>query len=216
MGMNSPPIKRTIVARFPSWMLLIVPIALLVAGGLCVGADSRFGAFDAAGMRLAAHGHGPQADEFFRAITWFGSILVLAPLALVHAIVAWRHINSTAAFFLPTSLAGASLMAYLVKISAARDRPEVVSLIDMPTDASFPSAHTLQASAFALAWLMTPSRSRHPTAIEILLATALVVLVAWSRLHLQVHYPTDILFALAAGVIWVVGLSLLPVWRKTT
>ena len=41
---------------------------------------------------------------------------------------------------------------------------------------------------------------------------ALDALVAWSRLHLQVHFPSDIVFALAAGTIWVVALRRLAFW----
>jgi undecaprenyl-diphosphatase len=198
-------------------LLLAAPAILwLGAFGISAASDGRPGEFDAAGMALAARGHMPLADAFFRTVTWAGSILVLMPLALAHTLLAWRRLRSTAALFLPAALVGASLMAYATKIAVARDRPDVAALIDMPTDASFPSAHTLQASAFALAWLIAPSRSGRPHVAEIALAMLLVGLVAWSRLHLQVHFPTDVLFALAAGIVWVLCLRRLPIWSKTT
>ena len=85
----------------------------------------------------------------------------------------------------------------------------------MPADASFPSAHALQVSAFVTAWLLAPGRDRgRPRWPEIVLGILLVALVAWSRLHLQVHYPSDILFGMAAGALWVTSLRRLHVWRS--
>ena len=65
-----------------------------------------------------------------------------------------------------------------------------------------------------MAWLLAPGRKKGPHGAEIALAVAFVALVAWSRLHLQVHYPSDIFFGLAAGVLWVASLRRLSVWRS--
>jgi undecaprenyl-diphosphatase len=199
----------------PAALLLAAP-AILCLGAISIGAGGRPGGFDAAGLALAARAHAPLADAFFRAVTWAGSILVLMPLALAHALVAWRRLRAPGALFLPAALAGAALLGFAAKIAVDRNRPDVATLIEMPADASFPSAHTLQVSAFATAWLLAPGRSRRTGRLEIALATLLVALVAWSRLHLQVHYPSDILFGLAAALVWVLGLRCLPIWSKTT
>lgn len=195
-------------------MLLAAP-ALLFIGALivCTAGECRPGNFDLAGMSFAAQWHGPLSDAFFRGVTWGGSILVLGPLAVVHAAIMWHRLRCAGALFLPTALAGASLMAYATKSAVARERPDVAPLIEMPVDASFPSAHTLQIGAFAMAWLLAPTRrGQYPGAVEIAVAVILVMLVSWSRLHLQVHYPSDILFALVAAVIWVVALRQSPIW----
>jgi undecaprenyl-diphosphatase len=207
-------------ARAAPWapaLLLAAPAILwLGALGVGAGADGRPGEIDTAGMALAARAHAPAADAFFRAVTWAGSILVLAPLAIAHAAFAWYRLRNPGAFFVPVVLAGAALLAFAAKIAVDRARPDIPALIDMPGDASFPSAHTLQAGAFALAWLLAPGRGKPPHRGEIALTVLLVALVAWSRLHLQVHYPSDILFGLAAALVWVLGLRCLPIWSKTT
>jgi undecaprenyl-diphosphatase len=186
------------------WLLLAAP-ALLALGAA--------GDFDAAGMALAARAHAPLADAFFRAVTWGGSIVVLAPLALAHAAFAWRRLKDRRAFFVPLALAGATALGFVAKIAVDRARPDLAALIEMPVDASFPSAHALQVTAFAAAWLLAPGRARgRPALAESALAVLLVGLVAWSRLHLQVHYPSDILFALAAGLAWVLALRRLSFW----
>jgi undecaprenyl-diphosphatase len=211
MAMQSiSPATRTALWAPAAW-LLVAP-AILWLGALGLAADGRPGGFDAAGMVLAARGHMPLADAFFRTVTWAGSILVLMPLAITHALFAWRRLRSPGALFLPAALASAALLGFAAKIAVDRARPEVATLIEMPADASFPSAHALQASAFATAWLLAPGRSGWPGGLDIVLVTLLVALVAWSRLHLQVHYPSDILFGLAAGIVWTLALRRLPVW----
>jgi undecaprenyl-diphosphatase len=195
--------------------LLLAAPAVLLSGAAIVCPDTACGAgaVDAAGLALAARGHAPLVDAFFRFITWGGSLLVLGPLAIAHAIFAWQRLRSWQAFFVPCALAGAVLMGHAAKMLVARERPALDALIEMPADASFPSAHTLQVSTFVLAWLLAPGLGAgRPRALAIGLAILLVVLVAWSRLHLQVHYPSDILFALAAGTIWVVALRQLAIW----
>ena len=82
-----------------------------------------------------------------------------------------------------------------------RIRPFVVNaavqlLIEPPASASFPSGHT--ASSFAVVgalWAM-----KHPLWKP---AAAIAVLIAFSRLYLYVHWPTDILGGIVVG--WLCG-----------
>ncbi|MCX9155746.1 phosphatase PAP2 family protein [Niveibacterium sp. 24ML] len=197
-------------------MILTAPAILVLGAAItCPAGECRAGAFDTGGLALAATAHGPLADAFFRAVTWAGSVLVLGPLALLHAAMHWRRQPSVAAFFVPGALAGAVLMAHAMKLALDRKRPALAALIDMPIDASFPSAHSLQIAAFITAWLVAPGRNAAPWRTPAMIAgTALVVLVAWSRLHLQVHFPSDILIGLIAGLAWPLTLRHLPTWSS--
>ncbi len=65
-------------------------------------------------------------------------------------------------------------------------------LISRPTDYSFPSGHT--GSAFAAASVLCLERRRGRFA-----AWILAVLIAFSRLYLYVHYPTDVLAGMMLG-----------------
>ena len=80
----------------------------------------------------------------------------------------------------------------------ARPRPcwvdeSVRLLIPNPTDYSFPSGHTL-ASVIG-ATVLTKANAKFGLA-----AIPLAALIAFSRLYLYVHYPTDILGAAVLGV----------------
>ena len=78
----------------------------------------------------------------------------------------------------------------------------LIPLIAKPTDFSFPSGHTTASFAVALVMFrMLPKKIGIP-------AVVLAALVAFSRLYLGVHYPTDVLVGF---VVALVG-SLLAVW----
>lgn len=106
---------------------------------------------------------------------------------------------------------GAIVTNLLLKNIVARPRPfaEIEALIPMitkPKDFSFPSGHTTASFAVALVMLrMLPKKFGIP-------AVVLAALVAFSRLYLGVHYPTDVL---TGFVIALVG-SMLSVWIVRT
>jgi undecaprenyl-diphosphatase len=85
-------------------------------------------------------------------------------------------------------------------------------LIAMPADASFPSAHAMQATALVAAWLLRPG-ARLAYA-EALAGGLLVATVALSRVYLQVHFPSDVVLGMIAALLWVMALRGLPLWQK--
>lgn len=72
--------------------------------------------------------------------------------------------------------------------------PAVQLLLKAPADYSFPSGHTGASFAAATALFCQKSRLWIPAAI-------LSVLIAFSRMYLYVHYPTDVLAGAALGII---------------
>jgi undecaprenyl-diphosphatase len=67
-------------------------------------------------------------------------------------------------------------------------------LIARPTDYSFPSGHTTASFAATSALYFSRQKFWKP-------ALVLAVLIAFSRLYLYVHYPTDILAGAMIGII---------------
>lgn len=68
-------------------------------------------------------------------------------------------------------------------------------LIDRPSDYSFPSGHTAASFAAVAALFFAGEKRLWKPAL------LLAVLIAFSRVYLYVHYPTDILGGMAVGVI---------------
>ena len=166
--------------------------------------------WDGGGLALAHALRAPWLDALFAAVTWLGSLLVLLPLALL---AWWRWRGERSASFVALALVGASGLGHLVKLLAARPRPDLFPpLIPMPDDWSFPSAHAAQVTAFALAWLLRPGAS--PGRIEIAVLFATVAVVISSRLYLQVHFPSDVFAGALLAVLWVLFLRRLPTWQE--
>lgn len=100
----------------------------------------------------------------------------------------------------------------LLKNIVARPRPcwineSVNMLISIPTDSSFPSGHTM--SAFAAAAVIMYTNRKLGIAAYIL-----AVLIAFSRLYLYVHFPTDIMAGAVIGT--AIGIALCLVYKKRT
>ncbi len=85
----------------------------------------------------------------------------------------------------------------IIKPSVHRIRPfvgnEITLLINAPTDYSFPSGHTT--AAFEAATVMLYNNKKVGVAF-----LALAALIAFSRLYLYVHFPTDVLAGIVIGV----------------
>lgn len=71
--------------------------------------------------------------------------------------------------------------------------PTVQLLLSVPKDDSFPSGHTL--SSVIAATILTAANRRFAFA-----AIPLATLIAFSRLYLFVHFPTDVLASIALGI----------------
>lgn len=100
--------------------------------------------------------------------------------------------------FLAISLAVAAVVCLvIIKPIAARARPfiqnpDIQLLISPPHGFSFPSGHTASSFAAASALFFRKSRLFIPAAV-------MACLIAFSRLYVYVHFPTDVLAGLILG-----------------
>ena len=190
-------------------ILWLSSLAVLAAGAVAVCPDRRciIGHFDRAGLGLAHALRSGSLDAMMQGVTWFGSLMLLVPLTVLVAWLLLRSQRRREAAFLVLAVLGSSALSHVFKLWVARPRPDLFpTWLDMPGDWSFPSAHAMQATAAALAWVLVTRQARAFWAILLGLAA---VLVGLSRIYLQVHFPSDVVAGILAAVLWVAGLNAL-------
>ena len=96
----------------------------------------------------------------------------------------------------------ASILDAPFKYLVHRSRPLETLAIAMPTSFSFPSGHVLFATVFYVSLAMVFVKHRATTSSRMiwLCAGSVIALVTLSRLSLGVHYPSDVLGGLLAGL----------------
>ena len=123
-----------------------------------------------------------------------GLIWIAAGLVLI----ATKKYRRNGVMLLCALLCGALIGNVALKHLIARSRPcwirtDVPMLIAVPKDYSFPSGHTLSSVIAAACLARTDRRFGY-------IAIPLAAAIAFSRLYLFVHFPTDVLAAAALGI----------------
>ena len=180
---------------------------MILAGGarlVCRSGQCAATALDGAGLGVAHSLRHAALDGWVQGITWLGSLAVLLPLMALACARKLRDGQRHEAVFLMLALLGASLLGHLTKLLVARPRPDLyAALVPIPIDWSYPSAHTMQVVAFAVAFILVFATRR---VLWVGLFGLLVFVVGLSRIYLQVHFPSDVLAGALAALCWVAGL----------
>ncbi len=127
-----------------------------------------------------------------------GGVFVLIPVVLW--LLRQRHL----ALFSLVGLGGAVVLNGLMKLFFHRARPELWPRVVVENGPSFPSGHSMFAAA--LMTVLTVLAWRTPWRWPMLVFGVLYTLtMCSSRLVLGVHYPTDVLAGVLAGLAWIYG-----------
>lgn len=158
--------------------------------------------------------HTPWLDKIMVAITSLGNagILWIVMAAVLLIIPKTRKTGLCMAIALVLDLL---ITNCLLKNLVARTRPyDVANFTDLivkkPTDYSFPSGHTAASFAAVTALFMRKEK------LLGVISCVIAILIAFSRMYLYVHFPTDIIGGLVVGIIAGVaaGLILKVIDRK--
>jgi undecaprenyl-diphosphatase len=184
--------------------------AALVAAGLLAAltvwvASGRLADLDQWLLSRVAEWHGPQLGVFFQVVTWVGSFYLVGPAVLSLMLFLNAKRERAAALVVGTAFYGAALATFVFKRVLDRERPLAIELAGklLPADPAFPSGHTTHAAALALClwWLAWRYWPRHQTLVA-LTAGSVAVMVALSRLYLQVHWPSDVAAGVLVALCW--------------
>ncbi|MCL5965580.1 MAG: phosphatase PAP2 family protein [Deinococcus sp.] len=148
----------------------------------------------------------PALTILMKGLTHLGSAAILGPSTLLLIVwlgmrKAWREMA-----FPALSVGGAAFLNLGAKYFFARPRPGLFPQVVPEQDFGFPSGHAMGSAAFFLALFLLCRRSAPGLALWVGgLGLLLTSAVSFSRLYLQVHFPSDVLAGLALGAAWVLG-----------
>ena len=154
--------------------------------------------------------HNPILDKIMVVVSTIGNAGILWILVGLLLLIPKRYRKGGLQMLMAMALA--FIVGNLIlKNVIARERPcwidpSVALLVASPSDYSFPSGHSMNGFAGAVSLLCIDRRLGIP-------AVVLAAVIAFSRLYLFVHFPTDVLVGTAIGI----GAALLVnfiCWKK--
>jgi undecaprenyl-diphosphatase len=98
------------------------------------------------------------------------------------------------------------LLMFILKFFFQRNRPQQ-QLIDEVSGYSFPSGHALISVVFYglfIHMIWHEVKTKWLRTLLIVVLSILILLIAFSRIYLHVHYASDVIAGIAVGFIWLV------------
>jgi len=112
----------------------------------------------------------------------------------------WREFTTVA-----VAVGGGLLLNVLMKHAFQRARPTFDQPLLTLASYSFPSGHVAASTVFyglLVAWIFGRTRRVLWRVLAVAAALAMIVLVAFTRMYLGLHYLSDVVAAFAEGVAW--------------
>jgi membrane-associated phospholipid phosphatase len=156
----------------------------------------------------------PKLDVIATTLTKLGVFWGVFPVAVAIALILliqrkWRSL----AYLIPTLL-GSIVINCAAKVLLHRVRPHLWQSPAPEFDYGFPSGHAMSSMTLVAALVILTWGTRWFWSV-VIVGSLFVIAIAWTRLYLGVHYPSDILAGWMASIAWAVGVSLLIQPHKT-
>lgn len=194
--------NRSALIAFALWAIAIFVGLAIITAIVGIAVKTWAPGIDLQTMQAIAAHRSSSLTAIAGVVSDAGSFALLAPLAIAFVLLRrWKRPADDVALLVIA--AGSAGLPILDKAIVARPRPAIEHLSHL-TSLSFPSEHTAQAAAIYLtiAILLSQGLRRGWRELVIVLAVLLALAVAWSRVYLGVHYPTDVTAGLLLGWSW--------------
>ncbi|BAZ21587.1 phosphoesterase [Kalymmatonema gypsitolerans NIES-4073] len=204
--------QKLLVSRWRSLLLLLVGIylPLQIFGLLAVEVWKHEGGFPwDVSVLVAIHSTAQaQLDVIAVTLTKFGSFRLVFPVVSVLGLVLliqkrWRSLT-----YLFTSVVGSGIINRTAKEFMHRVRPHLWDSQAPELDFSFPSGHSMT-SMTLVATLVILTWGSVWCWVILIVGSLFVLAIAWTRLYLGVHFPSDILAGWMVSIAWAIGVSLI-------
>ena len=196
--------------------ILIVTALLIIGGGFFIFTELGEEVLENEKFMIDQHAADfaenlatPGVKTFFEWITELGSVWALTVGSLIMFGVLWYFYQRKKwrIVYFVIAMGGVTILISGLKAAFSRDRPNILEEYD-GTGYSFPSGHSTAPIVFYgfIMYLVIRSKlnALAKWLINIILGI-LILLIAFSRLPLGVHYFTDVIGGLALGLTWLVS-----------
>jgi membrane-associated phospholipid phosphatase len=149
----------------------------------------------------------PTVTQVARTISFFGSVGWLTAVSIGLALFLVSRRDWLNASLVALVMLGGSTLNLVLKHFFHRERPVLENPLVTLSSYGFPSGHTMGATLLygllaLLAWKNVRNRAARFACVSG--ACLWILLIGLTRIYLGAHYLTDVLGALAAGLLWLV------------
>ncbi|BAY09648.1 phosphatase PAP2 family protein [Calothrix sp. NIES-2098] len=149
-----------------------------------------------------------QLDVLAVILTKFGSFWTALPILSAIAFILWQRRWWRSLAYLLTTALGSAIINRTAKELMHRVRPQLWVSGAPEFDYAFPSGHAMTSMTLIIVLLIL-SRGYPWRWLVLVFGSFYVVAIAWTRLYLGVHFPSDILAGWMVAIAWAIGVSLI-------
>jgi membrane-associated phospholipid phosphatase len=198
------PLDRRDLLALAGWWLLVVAVASglgrLVTDSLAPNAVTDA---DERAIARLADGRTPTRTDLADWGSMLAETMVKVVVTTVFALLMlwlWRRWRE--ASVVVVSLVFEASAFVVVSYVVSRPRP-AQHMLDSPVDTSFPSGHVAAAAAYAAVVVVVfwHARSRSVRALAVAVCALVIGVVAWARMYLGMHHPTDVVVGAILGLV---------------
>ncbi|MEH1905518.1 MAG: phosphatase PAP2 family protein [Nostoc sp.] len=205
-------LKNLLIARWRSLLLLLIGVYLPLQAFEILTVkiwQNQAGLPWDVPILLAVHSTvNPQLDVLAVTLAIIGlpwtAIPILGAIALI--LLLQKHWRSLA--YLLTASVGSIIINRTTKELMHRVRPQLWQSIAPESSFAFPSAHAMT-SITLVAILLFLTWASSWRWLLLIFGSLYVIAIAWCRLYLGVHFPSDILAGWMVALSWTIGVSLI-------
>lgn len=198
-GRDVPSPKTCLLALGIALALFVLLAAAVTDAGALTLLDAR--------INIWLHSHNtPGLTAFSFSVSKLHSNWSISIVTVAIAVYLWMKGRRYWILTLIISVFGGMLLNVVLKLLFARPRAHFDNPILTLRTFSFPSGHTMLATAFygtLCVFVLSCARDKKVRRLVIWLSASMIALVGFSRMYLGVHYLTDVLAAIAEGVGWI-------------
>ncbi|AFY31825.1 phosphatase PAP2 family protein [Calothrix sp. PCC 7507] len=211
---NSPLsfLKNLLIAHWRSLLLLLIGVylPLQMFGLLALEVRENQAGFPwdlpiLLGIHSLAQ---PQLDMFAVVLTRIGSFWTAFPILSAIALLLWQRKKWRSLTYLITTGLGSAIINRTTKEIMHRVRPQLWESLAPEFDYAFPSGHAM--TSMTLVMILIILAKSHPwRGLVVIFGGLYVLAIAWTRLYLGVHFPSDILAGWMVAIAWAIGVSII-------